>query len=111
MTLKVCESTVESAALEWFAGLGYNVLNSPQIAPGEPVAEGSQRATHVSWCGRTWGMEKRTSLISTFGEPNEPRGHARKPLMQTAWKLFQKWVSASKTPGKQALRLVFETVS
>ena len=26
-------------------------------------------------------------------------------------KLFQKWVPASKTPGKQALRLVFETVS
>ncbi len=28
MTLKVCESTVESAALEWFEGLGYNVLSS-----------------------------------------------------------------------------------
>ncbi len=26
-------------------------------------------------------------------------------------KLFQKWVPAPKTPGKQALRLVFETVS
>ena len=49
MTLKVCESTVESPTLEWFEGLGYNVLSGPKIAPGEPVAEGSQRATHVSW--------------------------------------------------------------
>jgi hypothetical protein len=29
MTLKVCESTVESAALEWFESLGYNVLSGP----------------------------------------------------------------------------------
>jgi|GEM_PF-5065468 len=36
MTLKVCESTVEPATLEWFEGLGYNVLSGPQIAPGEP---------------------------------------------------------------------------
>ena len=33
MTLKVCEPTVESAALEWFESLGYNVLSGPQIAP------------------------------------------------------------------------------
>lgn len=33
------ESEVESAALEWFAELGYQVLNGPDIAPGEPGAE------------------------------------------------------------------------
>ena len=59
MTLKVCESTVESAALEWFESLAYNVLSGPQVVPGEPAAEGSQRAPHVSWCGRTWGHVKR----------------------------------------------------
>lgn len=33
------ESTVESAALSWFEGLGYQVINGPDIAPGEPKAE------------------------------------------------------------------------
>ncbi len=56
---EVCESTVESAALEWFESLAYNVLSGPQVVPGEPAAEGSQRAPHVSWCGRTWGHVKR----------------------------------------------------
>lgn len=33
------ESTVEAAALDWFAELGYAVLHGPDIAPGEPFAE------------------------------------------------------------------------
>lgn len=33
------ESEVEEAALAWFAGLGYQVLSGPEIAPGEPAAE------------------------------------------------------------------------
>lgn len=33
------ESVVEDAALEWFGGLGYQVVHGPTIAPGEPAAE------------------------------------------------------------------------
>jgi type I restriction enzyme R subunit len=33
------ESTVEEATLSWFNGLGYSVLNGPDIAPGEPRTE------------------------------------------------------------------------
>lgn len=33
------ESTVEQAALEYFAELGYHRLHGPNIAPGEPAAE------------------------------------------------------------------------
>jgi len=36
---RITESTVESAALTWFEGLGYKVLYGPDIAPGEPKAE------------------------------------------------------------------------
>lgn len=36
---KFTESTVEEAALEWFEGLGYAVLNGPEIAQGESAAE------------------------------------------------------------------------
>jgi len=36
---KFTESEVEEAALEWFAGLGYDILSGPEIAPGEPAAE------------------------------------------------------------------------
>jgi len=28
------ESEVEEAALAWFAGLGYEILSGPEIAPG-----------------------------------------------------------------------------
>jgi hypothetical protein len=65
MTLKVCESTVESAALEWFAGLGYNVLNSPQIAPGEPVTEGDAKGHPRLLGGRTW--------VTLFAVPGSSR--------------------------------------
>lgn len=33
------ESTVEDAALEWFAALGYEVAHGPHLAPGEIEAE------------------------------------------------------------------------
>ena len=39
MTARFAESTVEGAALEWLAGLGYQVLPGPDIGPGEPGAE------------------------------------------------------------------------
>jgi len=35
----VNESTLESAALEWLASLGYAVLHGPDIAPEQPAAE------------------------------------------------------------------------
>ncbi|MBF0290632.1 MAG: type I restriction endonuclease subunit R [Nitrospinae bacterium] len=44
--MSIAESTVEEAALVWFEGLGYSVLNGPSIAPGEPGAErGDYRET------------------------------------------------------------------
>ncbi|NCB39872.1 MAG: type I restriction endonuclease subunit R [Erysipelotrichia bacterium] len=33
------ESTVEEAALTWFSELGYEIINGPDLAPGEPSAE------------------------------------------------------------------------
>ena len=39
MTSQVRESALEDAALQWFDGLGYDILNGPGIAPGEPAAE------------------------------------------------------------------------
>jgi type I restriction enzyme R subunit len=33
------ESHVEAAALDWFQGLGYEILHGPNIAPGEPAEE------------------------------------------------------------------------
>jgi type I restriction enzyme R subunit len=42
MTIAFTESTVEAAALELFADLGYAVLNGPDIAPGELLEERAQ---------------------------------------------------------------------
>ena len=39
--MKLSESVVEQAALEWLGGLGYEVLSGLVIAPGEPAAERS----------------------------------------------------------------------
>jgi type I restriction enzyme R subunit len=39
MTGNINESTVEEAALSWFAALGYGVAHGEQTAPGEPQAE------------------------------------------------------------------------
>ena len=33
------ESEIESAALDWLAGLDYQTLSGPEIAPGEAAAE------------------------------------------------------------------------
>jgi type I restriction enzyme R subunit len=33
------ESEIEQATLDWFKGLGYSILNGPDIAPGELFAE------------------------------------------------------------------------
>ncbi len=37
--MKIAESTVEDAALELFAGVGYTILHGPDIAPGELFEE------------------------------------------------------------------------
>jgi len=39
MIVRMSESTVEEATLEWLDSLGYEVLYGPDIAPGEPAAE------------------------------------------------------------------------
>jgi len=36
--VKLTESDVEDAALEWFAALGYEIGHGPHLAPGEPAA-------------------------------------------------------------------------
>ena len=35
----ITEDTVEQAALEWLADIGFSVVNGSHIAPGEPDAE------------------------------------------------------------------------
>ena len=37
--MRLNESIVEQAALDWLGGLGYEVLSGLMIAPGEPAAE------------------------------------------------------------------------
>ena len=37
--MKITESVVEQAAIDWLAGLGYEILSGLVIAPGEPAAE------------------------------------------------------------------------
>ena len=39
MTAYIAESAVEEVCLDYFAGLGWQVLYGPEIAPGEPKAE------------------------------------------------------------------------
>jgi type I restriction enzyme R subunit len=39
MTAGVAESTVEAAALDWLADVGWEARHGPSIAPGEPAAE------------------------------------------------------------------------
>ncbi len=40
MTLKpITETEVEGTALEWLAGLGWNIVHGPNIAPDTPGAE------------------------------------------------------------------------
>jgi hypothetical protein len=36
---RLYESTLQEATLEYLASLGWQVLFSPEIAPGEPMAE------------------------------------------------------------------------
>ena len=37
--MSITESVIEQAALDWFKGLGYSIINGPDIAPGELLAE------------------------------------------------------------------------
>ncbi len=37
--MNITESVIEQATLDWFKGLGYSILNGPEIAPGELFAE------------------------------------------------------------------------
>src|SRR5262245_6560701 len=39
IVMKMTESTVEAAALEWLGGLGFDTVHGLAIAPGEPLAE------------------------------------------------------------------------
>jgi len=43
----IAESTIESATLEWFEGLGYAIASGPDIAPGELLAERASYADIV----------------------------------------------------------------
>lgn len=43
------ENTVELAALEYFAELGYHTLHGPSIAPGEPAAERNSHEDVFLW--------------------------------------------------------------
>jgi len=39
MNTRLCESTVESAALTWLESLGWQVKHGPEIAPGDLFVE------------------------------------------------------------------------
>jgi hypothetical protein len=48
----ISESTVESAALDWFEGMGYLVLHGPDIAPDEAAAGAKGQACHLNRSSR-----------------------------------------------------------
>ena len=37
--MNITKSIIEQATLDWFRGLGYSILNGPDIAPGELLSE------------------------------------------------------------------------
>ena len=73
MIVRMSESTVEEAALEWLDGLGYGVLYGPDIAPGEPAAE---RAGY----GEAVLMERLRSALARVN-PTSHRRPARRPCV------------------------------
>jgi hypothetical protein len=44
--MSLIESTIEEAALEWFAELGYAIGHGPEMAPGE-VATERKKGTNI----------------------------------------------------------------
>lgn len=58
----ITESEIEQASLDWFKGLGYSVLNGPDIAHGELFAERASYSyvvlkNSLSYCvrnGHSW---------------------------------------------------------
>ena len=45
------EATVETAALSWFADLGYEVRHGEDIAPGEPARSVTPTTKWCCWAG------------------------------------------------------------
>ncbi len=73
---RFAESTVEEAALEWLAGLGYQVLYGPDIGPEEPASE---RATYSD----ILLQERLRSALTKINPdiPNAARDEAFRKLM------------------------------
>lgn len=62
---RIAESVVEEATLAWFEGLGYSVLNGPDIAPGEFFAERTSYSDVL--------LENRVSSALTAINPSIPQ--------------------------------------
>lgn len=77
MTSQVCESAVEDAALQWFDGLGYDILNGPGIAPGEPAAERTDFAEVV--------LPNRLGSALSRLNPNVPEPACDEVLRKIPW--------------------------
>jgi len=73
------ESHVESAALAWFAELGYSVVHGPQLAPGEPAAERGSFG-EVVLLGRLRAAIRRLNL----GMPEEAREEALRKVLRVS---------------------------
>ncbi|MCR9291857.1 MAG: type I restriction endonuclease subunit R [bacterium] len=72
------ESTVEQAAISWFADLGYAKAHGPEIAPGEP---GEERATFE----QVFLQRRLEEAIARLNPniPAEAREHAIRSLLRT----------------------------
>lgn len=63
--MNITESEIEQATLDWFKGLGYSILNGPDIAPGELFAE------RTSYCDVL--LEKRVRSALANINPSIPQ--------------------------------------
>ncbi len=74
----ITESVVEEAALEWFSGLGYEVLAAPDIAPEEMFSERSSYSDVVL-------VERLRAAIERINPqiPNEAREDALRKVLRT----------------------------
>ena len=60
--MKLSESEVGDAALDWLAGLGWSIAHGPDIAPGTPDAE---RTDYIG--GRAITRRVRTAAAEPAG--------------------------------------------
>jgi len=89
MTVGVAESTVEAAALDWLAEIGWEPRYGPAIAPREPAAErdsyeevvlGRRLADAIDRLNPTTPVTARAEALRTVLRLDAPTGNARNRL-------------------------------